>query len=182
MPNDRYTFPNQRTIKIHREEVKSDFLGIKNENWMAASRHLGATALRLYLYLAANKNNYELALSPAAIERDLGMARSTYHDQFRRLVNEGYLINTHGNTFEFFEVPQPRGADNNEKTAGVVDVKEDTTASGQRQTAYVQANTPTIIETNNSVNEKNNKGINIESILPPTEQGYDWGNTKEFIF
>ena len=62
MPN--YTFPNQRVINIHREQAKSDFLGIKNENWMAASRELGAHALRLYLYLAANKNGYSLALSP----------------------------------------------------------------------------------------------------------------------
>ena len=41
------TFPNQRMITVHREEVKTDFLGIKNENWQAASRDLGAHALRL---------------------------------------------------------------------------------------------------------------------------------------
>ena len=39
------TVPNQRTVNIHREPVKSDFLGIKNENWQAASRDLGAHAL-----------------------------------------------------------------------------------------------------------------------------------------
>ena len=39
------TFPNQRMIKIHREPAKTDFLGIKNENWQAASRDLGAHAL-----------------------------------------------------------------------------------------------------------------------------------------
>ena len=27
------TYPNQRVVKIHRESVKTDFLGIKNENW-----------------------------------------------------------------------------------------------------------------------------------------------------
>ena len=27
------TYPNQKMIKIHREAIKSDFLGIKNENW-----------------------------------------------------------------------------------------------------------------------------------------------------
>ena len=27
------TFPNQRSINIHREKPKADFLGIKNENW-----------------------------------------------------------------------------------------------------------------------------------------------------
>lgn len=36
------------------------------------------------------------------------MARSTYHDQFERLVDKGYLVQTGGNGFDFFEVPQPR--------------------------------------------------------------------------
>lgn len=89
MPN--YTFPNQRNIIIHRERATSDFLGIKNENWMAASRDLGAHALRLYLYIAANRDGYELALSPAALRISIGMARSTYHDQFHILVDKGYF-------------------------------------------------------------------------------------------
>ena len=101
------TFPNQRTVKVHREKAKSDFLGIKNENWQAASRDLGAHALQLYLYLASNADNYTLALSPAAIRKAIGMARSTYHDQFDKLVLKRYLVPSHGNTYEFFEVPQP---------------------------------------------------------------------------
>ncbi len=101
------TFPNQRLIKIHREPAKSNFLGIQNENWMSASRDLGAHALQLYLYFAANANNYTLALSPTAIRQSIGMARSTYHDQFQKLVEKGYLIHTKGNTFEFYETPQP---------------------------------------------------------------------------
>lgn len=103
MPN---TVPNQRVVRVHRVRATSDFLGIKNENWMSASKTLGAHALRLYLYLAANANGYELALSPAALERDIGMARSTYHDQFRRLINAGYLVQSGGNLYEFYEVPQ----------------------------------------------------------------------------
>lgn len=64
MPN---TVPNQRIITIHRERVASDFLGIKNDNWQAAARDLGAHALMLYLYFASNANGFTLALSPAAI-------------------------------------------------------------------------------------------------------------------
>lgn len=101
----QYTFPNQRTVTIHRERAKSDFLGIKNENWMAASRDLGAHALRLYLYLASNADHYSLALSPAAIEQAIGMPRSTYRDQFRKLLNHHYLVDKGGNFFEFYERP-----------------------------------------------------------------------------
>lgn len=100
------TVPNQRMVRVHRERVTSDFLGIKNENWQAASRELGAHALRLYLYLAANADNYTFALSPAALTRDIGMPRSTYHDQFRKLVDLGYLVQANGNTYDFYEVPR----------------------------------------------------------------------------
>lgn len=100
------TFPNQRVVRIHREPVKTDFLGIKNENWQAASRDLGAHALQLYLYLASNANNYTSALSPVAVRQAIGMARSTYHDQFHKLVDKGYLVPGTGNTFDFYEVPQ----------------------------------------------------------------------------
>lgn len=93
------TVPNQRTICVHREKASADFLGIKNRNWMAASRDLGAHALRLYLYLAANANNYSLALSPAALLEEIGMPRSTYHDQFKVLESKGYLIHRSGNTY-----------------------------------------------------------------------------------
>ena len=103
MPQE--TYPNQRMVCVHREPVKSDFLGIKNENCQAASRDLGAHALQLYLYLASNANNYTLALSPVAIRDAIGMARSTYHDQFSKLINKGYLVHSHGNTFNFYEVP-----------------------------------------------------------------------------
>lgn len=100
------TFPNQRMVRVHREAAKSDFLGIKNENWQAASRDLGAHALQLYLYLASNANNYTSALSPVAVRQAIGMARSTYHDQFHKLVDKGYLVPGTGNTYDFYEVPQ----------------------------------------------------------------------------
>ena len=54
-------------VTIHRETPKSDFLGIKNENWQSAARDLGPYALMLYLYFAANANGYTLALSPVAV-------------------------------------------------------------------------------------------------------------------
>ena len=100
------TYPNQRLVNIHRERVSSDFLGIQNENWMAAARDLGAHATLLYLYLASNANNYQIALSPAAIRQAIGMARSTFHDQFHRLEDKGYLVPAHGNTYDFYEVPR----------------------------------------------------------------------------
>ena len=78
MPN--MTYPNQKMVCIHREVARSDFLGIKNENWQAAARDLRPHALMLYLYLASNADNYTLALSPVAVQEAIGMPRSTYND------------------------------------------------------------------------------------------------------
>jgi len=123
-----FTVANQRTVRVHRERAASDFLGIKNENWKAAARDLSPHALLLYLYLASNADNYTFALSPAAITADIGMPRSTYHDQFKVLVNKGYLVNTRGNTYDFYEKPQARPVieDLNERSPHGLNFEDDT--------------------------------------------------------
>ena len=156
MPN---TFPNQRTIKVNREVARRDFLGIKNENWQAAARDLGAHALMLYMYLASNADGYCLALSPVAVRQAIGMARSTYHDQFHKLVDKGYLVPSTGNTFEFYEAPKTAAQTKNEMTA---DGQKNCECTGDnihedrdRDTVFSE-NT----EINNNTNTPNNEGIN----------------------
>ena len=97
--------PNQRIITVKREPAKSDFLGSKNENWQAAARNLSPHAMMLYFYIASNADNYTFALSPAAVRQAIGMARSTYHDQFHNLVDKGYLVRVSGNQYVFYEKP-----------------------------------------------------------------------------
>ena len=151
MPN---TSPHQRVIHIHRERVSSDFLGIKNENWKAASRMLGAHALLLYMYLAANADHFELALSPAAIEAEIGMPRSTYKDQFRKLINYGYLVPRSGNRFDFYETPQDATRINQTNTADGYDF-ENYTAIAHEQTNVAHEKPSEDIEINN-INNINN--------------------------
>ena len=153
------TFPNQRMVRVHREPAKSDFLGIKNENWQAASRDLGAHALQLYLYLASNANNYTVALSPVAVRQAIGMARSTYHDQFHKLVDRGYLVPSTGNTFEFYEVPQAATQTQKEVSANGLDFEEN--PCRDEQVAYVGLSVlPENTEINNLTDTPNNTGIN----------------------
>ena len=158
------TYPNQRLVRVHRQRAAKDFLGIKNENWMAASRILGAPALRLYLYLAANADNYTFALSPAAITRDIGMARSTYGDQFKKLVNMGYLVPAGGNTYDFYEVPQTATQTKNDVTADGQDFEE-CAADGQEQPQTDTVGTGDIIEINNK-ETINNAEINNQNESP----------------
>jgi hypothetical protein len=101
-----YTNPNQKVIHIHREPLNSNYLGVNNNNWKAAARSLNAHAFKLYMYLASNKDDFNLALSPAAIQAEIGMARSTYYDQLKVLESMGYLFHRKGNIYEFYEIPQ----------------------------------------------------------------------------
>lgn len=190
------TFPNQRMITIHREEVKSDFLGIKNENWQAASRDLGAHALRLYLYLAANADNYSFALSPADIRQRIGMPNSTYRDQFMILVDKGYLVQSGSNKYDFYEVPQTRHAPiQNENCAPHGIDFENATNDGFSQTATAQDNTAKDreinnrdIETNISTNRETLYPQRVVRIKPQAAQGKKRPQEKptlpkgEFVF
>ena len=84
-----YTVENQRRVLVHRDMPGKDegnFLLIKKENLYAAYRDLNATALCLYLYLAGNKDGFDLAFSPKAIRNEMGLPESTCRDQFKVLV------------------------------------------------------------------------------------------------
>ena len=102
-----YTVANQRTINIHRLPLGKSFLGINNNSWKKAARTLSAPAFKLYIYLAANKDDFKLALSPAALQQEIGMARSTFYDQFKVLEGHGYLVKGKGNLYHFYEEPSP---------------------------------------------------------------------------
>ena len=99
------TVPNQKVVQIHREPLGGSFLGINNDNWKYAARVLGAQAFLLYTYLASNKNEYKTALSPAAVQKDIGMPRSTFYDQLRKLESMGFFVYDKGNLCHFYEVP-----------------------------------------------------------------------------
>ena len=63
-------------------------------------------AFVLYLYFASNANDYNLALSPAAITEATGLARSTYYKKMEFLKEKGYIVEGKGNQLHFYEVPQ----------------------------------------------------------------------------
>ena len=105
------TVPNQRVVKIHRDmpgEREGNFLLIKKSNLYDAYKNLHATALCLYLYLAGNMNGYNLEFSPKAIHEEMRMPESTCRDQFKVLVQKGYLVPKHedSNIFDFYERPK----------------------------------------------------------------------------
>ena len=89
-------------------ENEGNFLMIKKSNLYEAYRTLNATALCLYLFLAGNKDGFNLEYSPKAIHAEMGMPESTCRDQFKVLVEKGFLDPKHegSNNFDFYETPR----------------------------------------------------------------------------
>ena len=99
-----YTVPNQKNIIIHKEKANDNFMTIKNKNWMEANKELSPYGLQLYLYLAKNKDGFNLALSQKAAE-EAGIRKTSFHTYLKRLIDNGYLVKRSGNTYDFYETP-----------------------------------------------------------------------------
>ncbi len=95
-----------------------------NEEWQAVStdkKNLGRTALQLYLYLAANANGFQFALSQQAVENAVGIGRTSYDKYLKRLEDMGYIVWRHGNVYDFYTTPRPA----NERTQHYKDKADD---------------------------------------------------------
>ncbi len=173
------TVPNQRIVHIHREHASSDFLGIKNENWKAAARDLGAHALLLYLYFAANKEDFWLALSPAAIRQSIGMPPQTYRDQFLKLIDKGYLVKTGGNVYEFYEVPRAAHVthenivnDNTCTVSNQTPNSSENPQAAQNKTANSREININIDKSINNIDESINDGAEKQVSHAPTKKNF----------
>ena len=128
------------------------------------------------MYLASNADNYTLALSPAAVRQAIGLKRSTYHDKFHELEEKGYLVHTHGNTFEFYEVPQAAAQTKNSITVDGLDFEE-YPSSDTPICSDGHAILPENIEINNrdsmtdsSINKDNESVRRMEQFIPKVKE------------
>ena len=88
------------------------FLTVKTKNLFDAyqilrEKHRGATPLILWLRFAANRNGYEFALSPRALEQEIGIPESTCRDSIKALIEDGSLVpfREGSNIYNFYELP-----------------------------------------------------------------------------
>lgn len=100
------TYPNQKRILIKRNKIDSrkTFLTIQGENLEAAMNRLNGTALKLYLYLAMNRDGYELAFSPQYFADKFNTSLNSARDAVQILIKEGFLIMRKGNSYDFNEI------------------------------------------------------------------------------
>ena len=97
------------------------------------------------------------------------MPRSTYQDQFVKLVDKGYLVQANGNGYNFFEKPQPSHVSNQvsiqaQTTNDVLNFEECTpdVSCDDRAASNVP---PTNTEINNREIETNNTRINNNGLI-----------------
>lgn len=120
--SNRYTVPNQKTITIHREKPDKDFISIKNSHWMEINKKFSPYGLQVYLYLAKNKDGYDLSLSQTAAELEAGIKKTTFHKYINLFIAEGYIVKRSGNRYDFYETPHGKPTqeenDNNDLNDG----------------------------------------------------------------
>ena len=63
-----------------------------------------ASGFLLWCYLSLNQEGYELALSNVAVSEATGMSKDAYDTAVRLLIEEGYLVQRAGNTYDFFQI------------------------------------------------------------------------------
>lgn len=99
------------------------------------------------------------------------MPRSTYHDQIKILICKGYLVPSHGNTFDFYETPR-EGTKIQTTTVG--QNYQPCMADRETQTNAVTKIPSEDTEINNNIDSINKDGINIDATFGQTN--------GEFVF
>ena len=172
------TYPNQKMVKIYRAPLGGNFLGINNDNWKNAARLLKAQAFLLYIYLASNKDQYYMALSPAAVQSEIGMPRSTFYDQLRKLESLGFLKRESDHYYHFYEVPKMHSIDNARAADNSVSDNCTEADKGGAKNGH------TCTEENIEINNKYNKQINTVTDSPRAAEGReqeDSDSWKEYL-
>ena len=107
-------YPNQRSIRINKTKVEKSsglaFACIYKENILEAMGNLKNSTFKVWLYLASNKNNYNLEYSPAYLSKVINISIQTAKNAFNELLNKGYLIKDETNKYryDFYEKPIKR--------------------------------------------------------------------------
>ena len=157
------TYPNQKVVTIHKEPLNKNYLGINLDVLRDACQRLTAHELKLYIYLASNKDNFELALSQVAATEAVNLPRSTYYDQVKNLINKGYIVHRGGNKYDFYEISQ-----NGLKSSVVRDTEYSKVASDGISSTHIGNTNPS---SNGEIyNRKNNSPDKID--IKPLDKGF----------
>ena len=101
------SFPNQRTVTIHKPHYEGNFVQVGIDEWQEAFDPLTRIGFGLYLYCCGNQDGYKLGLSSAAVQNALRISDSSYRRAVEELLKKGYLIQRTNTKYDFYTSPQP---------------------------------------------------------------------------
>ena len=108
------TSPNQKIVHTQKAASNAEHLyGICNiEAMLSAARKLSDRAFKLYTRMNLHQNEHTYALSPAEIDKSIGMSDKRYRDAVNELIEKGYLVQDkkRKNVYVFFESPEISGS------------------------------------------------------------------------
>lgn len=120
----RYTAPNQKIIRVHKDSYNGSYLTIGTEEWQEAFKSLKRITFGVYLYLSGNANGFELTLSRRDVMDRLGVSKDTYLRAVKELEEKGYLTHKNGPVWNFYTTPVDMEADAKETGANETGVNE----------------------------------------------------------
>ena len=99
------TFENQKTITTNAaQHNKNNIYAALNIDAMSeAMELLKPNTFKLWCYMAKNQNNYTFALSCVDACKFCNISKPTYLKSIQELIDVGYLVNTNGNHYDFYE-------------------------------------------------------------------------------
>ena len=101
------SFPNQRTVRIHKPKYEGNFVQIDINDWQEAFALLTKSGFGLYLYCCGNQDGYKLELSSAAVQNALHISDSSYRRAVEELLEKGYFMQRTATKYDFYTSPQP---------------------------------------------------------------------------
>lgn len=101
------SFPNQRTVTIHKPHYEGNFVQVDIYEWQEAFATLTRSGFGLYLYCCGNQDGYKLALSSAAVQNALHISDSSYRRAVEELLEKDYFIQNTTTKYDFYTTPQP---------------------------------------------------------------------------
>ena len=117
----RYTAPNQKIIRVHKDSYNGSYLTIGTEEWQEAFKSLKRITFGVYLYLSGNANGFELTLSRRDVMDRLGVSKDTYLRAVKELEEKGYLTHKNGPVWNFYTTPVDMETDAKETDANESD-------------------------------------------------------------
>lgn len=96
-------YPNQRIITIKKNATtENNAIILDYETTMKTMRDLKPATFLVWIYLNANENGCEFALSRKDIMNQTGISSSSYDSAIKELKEKGYLIHTTDNCYDFY--------------------------------------------------------------------------------